>query len=329
MMPYSQLISRAFEIVRRERALWVMGFILAIFGGGGGANATWQGNMEGFRPFQDTLPTRQIPDWFRVEAIAPLVLAIVCFVVVLAIIALVARSVALAGLIYGADRAEQGRNVRWGELWRAGWSREGRRIIGLNLLLAVPFIILGIVGLIAAATVVLPAARTIISGIDPGPAVGGTLAGVGVAFVCLALLAVLVSLVLHLLGNYAARSIVLEHQPVLAAVSQGWRLLRAHPGETFIFALLLWVIGIGVGILVAVVITVMALVIGVPIFLVLLATEFPRLLLFLLAVPAVLLLLIFSALVQGPVQAYFETAWTLAWRHLTRPAAEEPVPGTL
>jgi hypothetical protein len=328
-MPYSQLISRAFDIVRRERALWVMGFILAIFGGGGGANITWQGNMEGFRPFRDTPPIRQIPDWFRLEAIAPVVLVILCFVFALGIIALVARGVALAGLIHGADRAEHGRNVRWGELWRAGWSREGRRVIGLNLLLAVPFITLGIVGLIVAATVVLPIARTIIAGIEPGPATGGTLAGVGVAFACLALIALLVSLVLHLLGNYAARSIVLEGQPVLAAVSQGWRLLRSHPGETFIFALLLWIIGIGAGILVAVVITVMALVIGVPIFLVLMVTEFPRLLLFLLAVPAVLLLILFSALVQGPVQAYFETAWTLAWRHLTRPGEEEPVPGTL
>ncbi|MCL5950420.1 MAG: hypothetical protein M1132_01640 [Chloroflexi bacterium] len=35
-MDYGRMLARAFEITRRDRALWLFGFLLAVTGGSGG-----------------------------------------------------------------------------------------------------------------------------------------------------------------------------------------------------------------------------------------------------------------------------------------------------
>ncbi|MGH2543340.1 MAG: hypothetical protein ACRDIB_11100, partial [Ardenticatenaceae bacterium] len=152
-MPYSQLLGRAFDIVRREPALWVMGVLLALFGGGGvspGFNWDFGGRTEDFN-WQGAPP--RLPEWLTVESIGPLIAVLVGAILLIIILGLVIQSIVLAGLIHGADRAAAGRDVRWGELLRAGWSRRGRRLLGLKLLLAIPALVgfvLGVIGFLAA-----------------------------------------------------------------------------------------------------------------------------------------------------------------------------------
>ena len=42
-MDYGRLISHSFEIVRRYRALWLFGFLLALTGGSGGGDVAREG----------------------------------------------------------------------------------------------------------------------------------------------------------------------------------------------------------------------------------------------------------------------------------------------
>ena len=46
-MEYSKIFKRAFDVVRNEPALWIVGIIMAIFGGAGGGSGGSGGNFGG------------------------------------------------------------------------------------------------------------------------------------------------------------------------------------------------------------------------------------------------------------------------------------------
>ncbi len=328
-MPYTELIKKAFNTVRREPALWVLGIILALFGGGssggGGNGGNFNMGSGDFGNF-DNMPNNpdfQAPAWFNAENLVPILLTVACVVIALSIVSLVVRSVALAGLIHGADRAATGEDVHWRDLWRAGWSSRGRRIIGLDLLIAIPVLlfVLVLAGLLFAFAV--PVVRAVGTGADPGTAIAGGLAGVACLF-GLIFVGTIGGWILSLIRNYAARSIVLEGRPVMEAFGRGWRLFRESLADTMVFSIMLGVIGIILGFILGLLLLVVVLVLGVPFFVFWASQEFALMTGLLLGIPVVLLIIILSSVLYGPVVAFFETAWTVTWRYLTtpRPAAE-------
>lgn len=328
-MPYTDLIKRAFNTVRREPALWVLGIILALFGGGsggGGSNFnTGTNNFGDITGGQDF----ETPAWFNEETLVTIGLALACLVIVLAIVSLFVRGVALAGLIHGADRASTGEDVHWRDLWRAGWSQRGRRIVGLNFLLAIPtllvFLILGAL-LLVAIIPLLQAADAADTNADLSTFFGSIIA-VGVGIFCLVALLSVLSWLLTLIGNYAARAIVLEDRPVRDALRYGWQLFRQHVADSMIFSIMLGVIGVVVGFIIGLLFLVVAVAVGLPLFFFWRSQDFALPLGLLLGVPALLLISILQGVLYGPLVAFFETSWTVAWRHLTTPPAAplEPV----
>ena len=46
-MDYTKILTRSFEVVRRNRALWLFGILLALFGGGGGGGGGFPGGGTG------------------------------------------------------------------------------------------------------------------------------------------------------------------------------------------------------------------------------------------------------------------------------------------
>jgi hypothetical protein len=316
-MPYSQLLGRAFDVVRREPALWILGMILALFGGGSSSPNVNMNYQMGDRDFNWEGTPPHIPDWLTVETVVPIIATVVGVIVLLMIIGLVVQSLVLAGLIHGADRAATGEDVRWGALLRAGWSRRGRRILGMKVVMAIPAFAgfaVGVAGFLVAA---LPIINTVLRGGEPSEGILATFIGGFLIFIPIVLLLVVAGLVLNLIGNYAAREIVLDDRPVMASFRSGWRLLRNNVAATIVFAILLAVIGIIAGLAIGFVILFVALLMGVPMFLLLNSWGFPMIQTVALVVILGLTLAIVGSILFGPVLAYVETAWTLAWRHLT------------
>lgn len=327
-MPYTKILSRSFETVRREPALWVLGIILAFFGGGqggSGGSGNWS-QPSGGTDGQD-FPT-ELPSWFTPEVLIPLAVVVVLVLVALSILFFVMRCVALAGLVHGAQRAATGEDVHWNDLFRFGWSQVGRRIMGLQLLLWSPWLVLLLLMAGIGLAFLVPLASAAMSGVDPtvDPSFfGGLFAFLGLA-ICLAILLSAASWIVGLVQNYAVRAIVVEGQAVSASLRTGWELFKRNVADTLVFSIMLGVIGLVVGGLTGVLLVVVILMAGIPLALFLASQSFPLTLTLAVAIPAILLIGIVSAFLQGPLLAFFETAWTLAWQHLTNPESEVVVP---
>jgi len=328
-MPYSQILSRAFEITRRYRALWVFGFLIALFGGagrGGGPNFGFgDTDFVRGRPFDGPFPFNVDP-----AAMLGVIALIVGVILVLGLITLVVRYVAEVALIDGAARADDGESVTVAGGFRRGWSRDAFYFFLAKLLLSLPIIVIAI-------GVAVVVAALLAGGIGAAAATDrGIVAALGIGLFLVVLLPAIALLILlgaalALLGQWAVREVVLRRAGPLEAIGAAWRLTRDHLTETILFGLLMLAIGFGFGLLMTpLVLMAGAIVLG-PAFL---AYQTANSLAAALAVgvPLGLLALIGFAIIAGLYVTFSSTAWTLAWRHLRgiSPASAErpePVPG--
>ena len=317
-MDHKRILSRAWTITWRYRALWLFGFLFALAsgvsftglrnlgGGGSGRGGNGGGSAPSGNPFGN-LPGNI--DW---NTVAIIVLAVVAIVLVLVVLMAVVRYVAETAMIAGVDEIESTEakfTVRRG--FRLGWSRQAFRLFLTDLAIRVPLTIAAIV-LLAAALSPLLLLLLKVKGLQLGAILAAPLG-------LLALLLILGAvLVVSLITPYIYRRVVLGKQGVFASIRQGWTLVRASLSETGLMWLvlaafrLLWplvmVPVLIVGVIVASVVGgvpaglaylisrswVAAVVVGLPLFLIVF-------------VPAV-------AYVQGLFELYQSTTWTLAYR---------------
>lgn len=328
-MPYSQILSRAFEITRRHRALWVFGFLVALFGGagGGGGGPNFNFGSRDFgrgRPFEGPLPFNIDP-----AAMVGVIVLLVGLALILVVIAAVVRFVSEVALIDGAARADDGERVTLAGGFRRGWSRDAFFFLLTKLLLALPLIVVAI-------GVAVVAAALLAGGIGAAAATErGVFAALGIGLFLIVLLPaiallVLLAMGLALLGQWAVREVVLRRAGPVEAVGAAWQLARTYPKETILFGLLMLAVSFGFGLLLTpLVLLAGALVIG-PAFL---AYQTANSLVAALAVgaPLGLLALIVFSIIAGLFVTFSSTAWTLAWRYLRgiSPAPadiSEPIP---
>lgn len=310
-MPYSQIISRAFEIVRRHRALWVFGFLVALTGGAGGnygSGANFSGPETDFNG--GTIPGFD----FNPAAVFGLILIAGLVILALVIISTIVRYVSEVALIDGAARADDGETLTVRAGFRRGWSRDALYLFLNQLILSLP-IIVAVIGAVVVAFVFLFGGFGVaqVSGRDG-------LALVGVAAFLLLLIpligiVLLLSIVISLLSQWSSREVVLRGLGPIEAIGEAWRLARSYLKETILFGLLMWAISLGFGLLMMPVLLVAGAVVVGPVFLAYQATRelLPTLLV---GVPLGLLVLVGFSIIAGLYTAFSSTAWTLAWRHL-------------
>ena len=233
-MDHGKVLKRAWHIVWRYRALWVFGFILALTAGRGSNN--WVQYTFGNEDFSGRgLRLERIP-----PNIGSILLAIgiglACLIVLLIIVAAIARYMAETALIRMVDDHEetgQKRSVRQG--FRMGWSRSAFRLFLIQLIVGLPtalvFILLfglALAPLLLWATEV-EAARVI-----------GTVATLGL-FIPIVLLAIIVGVVLSVFMKFFWRACVLEGLGVTAAIRQGYAVVRQNLKDVG----LMWLIMLG------------------------------------------------------------------------------------
>jgi len=244
-MDHLKVLKQAWETTWRYRALWVFGIILALTTGGGVNRGTSSFNGEGFSPGRE-FHIEEIPP----EVLSTLIaigIGLACVIVILIIATAIARYVAETALIRMVDDYEETgekRSVRQG--FRMGWSRTAFRLFMINLLTGLPttlaFILLFA---LAAAPLLLWATKSKALGII------GTIATVGLFFLVL-FLAIVVGAVLSLLRKFFWRACALEELGVIESIRQGFGVVRQHWKDVLVMWLIM--VGVRIGWAIAIIV---------------------------------------------------------------------------
>ncbi len=303
-MNYGQLLSRAWNIVWDNKFLILLGVLVALGSGGNsglstGSNFNSGGLETGFEtptPPSEMPEMPEMPDFqqpgrgFRnplqtVLSGVPVALALLLggLALVLGIAIWVVSTIARGGLIAGVNNIDAGGPSSFSQAWQAGWQKIGR-LLGISILPMLPVLVMGAIGLVLFLT---SAGVSTAFGERIGlPAMGNLMAVLGL----IGCVVVPITLVLGLLSAFANRACMLEDLGVFDAYSRGFSMLTNNFGS----ALVLFLIQIGIGLAMGI------------------AMILPGVLSLLCCVLWPLLLL-----VQGGIEAYFSTLWTLAWRRWT------------
>lgn len=160
-MDHIKVIKRAFQITWKYRALWLVGLLLVLAGGGvmtgfsgapggggsgrgsdgSGSNGDW-GYHEGFDTFEEAWEV--IGPW--IVGAAAIIAAVVVVSLLLGVVRVALRYVTRGSLIRMVDRYEEtGEEVKVGAAFRLGWNRSAWRMLLISLIVKLPIALLGFV----------------------------------------------------------------------------------------------------------------------------------------------------------------------------------------
>lgn len=293
-MEYGKTISRSITIVWENKFLILLGILVAIgsgsFGSGAGGGGGGGGGGSGTGDFGQFSDIGE-----EVAALAAgLIIALVCVLILVALVFWVISLVARGGLIAGVDAIESGQKSSFRQAWGAGWQKVWR-LVGISLIPAIAGLILFLVGLMAFGA--FGAIFAVFGAETPEILVTG-----GITAAVLICIFGPIVLVLSILRNFAERACMLEDLGVFDSYRRGWQVLTGNLGE----AIVLFLLQIGI-----------TIILGFFFFL-------PGLVLVLCCFLWPLLLAI-----QGGISAILSALWTLAWRTWTGgPPMVEKEPAT-
>jgi hypothetical protein len=305
-MNYGEVLSRAWQIIWKHKALWIFG-ILAGCGnvGGSSSNVSYSFSEQDLTPAMENFLRgfERIPDW----QIALLVGIGIVVMVVLVLLAVFLTTIGRIGVIRGTQQADEGATrLAFGQLFRKClpyfW-----RVFFLNLLIGLVVVVIVFVGIILGMV--------------------GTVFTLGLALLCLIPLLCLVvplSWLLFVLVEQANIAIVVENTSLIEGWRRGWQVFKDNLGTMIVMGLILY---LGVALI-------GGLIIGFPVILFVLPALVAGLLggesafgsgllvaglCFVMYLPVLIVL-------NGILTSYIESAWTLTYLRLTgRKAALEPV----
>jgi len=294
---HTAILRRAWEITRRHRALWLFGFVLALFSGGGGAG--------GGQAAQYTMGGGQRVDPALILLIVGAVLLFVVFMVLLSIVLTYSSRGALIGMVQEVEETGE-TSVRSG--WRTGWSRF-LRLFAVDLVIGIPAAIAAIVLVFLGLSPLL-----LLFAEERALSILAILLTVVLMLLVIGLL-IIMGVGLSVLGELAQRQCVLEGKGVWDSIQDGYRLGRQHLKDVGVIWLLLLAVDIGVGILLGPIAVVLFGAAAVPGIFTYLATEAPAPTL-VVSIPAVLLAVLIMSALAAIHQVFRSTVWTLAYREL-------------
>jgi hypothetical protein len=362
-----KILQRAWHILWNYRALWIFGLILALaaggsFNGSGNNGVQWREEGQGHQtpPYgsvqeflndlgrqMEKLFTQGIPEAnITGEALTAFLWTVGIFVVfmfLVGIVVTIAYYVSVHAVIRMVDEYEnKGTKMTVREGFRIGWSRTAWRLFLINLVVHLPGLLFFLILLISGVTILL--------GVLNGNMTFTTISIAAISgLVILGIfLVIILSAILSLLRPFFWRVCVLEDASVRESLRRGFGMVR----ENWKNVGLMWLVMIGLGIA-WIVVSIIAIIITIPI---VVLTGIVAVLVA--AMPALLLVAVFSAFLTGPLpwiaaalfvlplffviafspwlllgswQAVFtSTVWTLTYREIKAlPAVApqaEPVP---
>jgi len=296
---FGDVLTRAWQIIWKNKVLWVFG-IFAGCSQGGGSSGTAGGGGGGTSPSGgSSFPFERMMDQFR-QWIGdhPWVIAFfIAAALVIIVLGIFLGTIGRVGLIRGTYQAEQGaEQLIFAELF-SGSMPYFWRVFGLSFLIGMVFLVIFL----------------------PIVAFGVLTAGIG--FACLLPLICLlvpVSLVVNLVVQQANAAIVLNDLGIMDGFRSGWDVVKSNVGPVIVMAIILGVIGFAVG-----------FVIALPLFIVLLpffigminGNNSP----FWIAGICCAVYLPILFVLNGILTSFIQSAWTLTYMRLTKPQDIAPV----
>lgn len=309
-LDFGNILTRAWNIAWRNRVLWLFGVLAGCGRGGGGGfdRSSLPITPEG----QFVLPPELERTFDNIDPTVFIVAAL-CLGLLIFVIVVVAQTLGIGGLIGGIDRADAAGSVSFGEAWSIATAKF-LPLLGLTLIIAV-------ITIIAVLIVIVP-----------GVILSVATFGLGLlCFLPLICIFVIIAMLFGLVVQFAQIGVVVDNLPVFDSLRRGWEVFRANLANTIILAIIVGVIGIVVSLVLALplLLVVLPAIAGIAGF----ATENQALgmggLIF--ALVCFCLYLPVLVVLSGILQAWMTSAFTLAYKTFTRPAAAPPAsfaPGT-
>ncbi len=315
---FGEVLSRAWQIVWKRRALWIFGILASCSRGNSSPNFNWNMNDGGsFNGGTPNLPP-QLEQFFLFIArnLAGIIAVTIALVCILWIVTIFLGTIGRIGLIRGTWQAETGGTTAFGQLFSESlpyfW-----RVFGLSLLVGLPFLFV-IGGLVA--TILVFAISVSHQG---NTAAIGLLALMPFFLACICLL-IPIGFVVNLIVRQSERAIVLENAGVFQSLSRGWDIFRKNLGPILVMAIILAVIGLVVGFAIA--IPVLIVVVPSTIAFVAGGNQGVNWGAMYFALACMCLLAPVLWLVNGILVAYLESAWTLTYMRLVKPLDTDTPP---
>jgi hypothetical protein len=336
-MDFGATISRAIKITWNYKILWILGFLAALGTGGGGSPGG--ANFTSPQSFGNTFSRGgNLPPWIQqlTQHPEPLIAAasvFACLVVIIGLVLAVVGIISRGGLIAGVQQVETEGTTTFGGAWKAGAARFWS-LLGLNLLLAIPMIILVVIlvvifavafGGIIAAAIATNGRGT--NNSDAG-AIVGLLGGGITVMCCLLCVVVLYGLLTEALTTFGERAIVIEKLGVMASISRAWGIFRANLGNIILLALIMGAITFAISLVTGAIALAVLVPTMLPAILELSRGGTPGVATIILGVAGVIVGIILGAIVRTLFITFNSTAWTLAFRQFTgiAPAITAPPP---
>ncbi len=313
-MDIGRILARSLEIAWRYKFLWLLGFVMALTGGGS-SNFNYSQNAPS-PSTPRTGPSLQPPDQ---GAVAAILIFVACLLLIFLVLFFYFRFVARGAMVATVRAAEAGATPTLGSAWREGQSYYVR-LLGLGFLVGLPLIGFAIILLLVA---FVPFIGTISAAIqndqsfntNPGPFISGLLGFF--ALICCAVVCIwILELVIHPIYEFAVRAIMLENTGVTEGLSRGYRRLRENLGNTLLLYLILIASRIGW--------SVAELIISIPVFLIFFALVLAALsagtiaiiiVAFVIGIPVGLLF----AFIEGLFEVFESNVWTEGYLSLLTP----------
>jgi hypothetical protein len=249
-------------------------------------------------------------------------IAILCGVLLLAILFTILRYVSFTALVRMADRYEDsGEKVSVRDGFRLGWSRGAFRTWLVDLLFGLAsLVVVLLLGLVAGAPLLLWLTGEQTAGVV------GTVIAVALGFLFILLL-IVVAIAVSILLQLVYRAVMLEGMGVMDGIRRGWALFRRRLGDVIIMGLILFGIGLVFTVLMIPLVLVLLLagvvVAGLPALLAGAITNIfaqgnlPPIIAAAVGLPILFAVLIVPLVIVGGLFETFKTnVWTLAYREL-------------
>ncbi len=351
-MDHFKIFKRAWDIVWKYRTLLLIGLVLVLVGGAvggrfmgapGGGSPGGGGSSSGSSGEGGDMSA---PDWDVVwDKIVPIVIAVLIVIAILFVLSIllalarfVLRYVTRAALIKMVDRYEETEEqIGFMEGLRLGWSGPAaRRLFIIRLILALPLILLTLLGLLAGAalTIVLVVLVIVVANSGGGGAVvAAVVFGIALFFIFmlilmpLSLIAILLRVIISVVQEIAFRICALQGKGAWESIQEAVALIRRNLWPTALQALLLFGLGIAWNIALFIVIVPLALlaffIAGLPALILgsivaLFTSPILALILgmFIFGALVILLLALPGVAFATFATVYHSTVWTLTYREL-------------
>lgn len=241
-MDYTALITRSWNIVWKNKVLWVLGFF---------AGLAAAGSQVGNSSYNSSNSGEISPE--ILAAIGAMAILLSCIAIIMALVVWVLSTAARGGLIGSVSLLDDDETATLtvGEAMQPGL-KSFWRMIGINVVLSLPFILL--FGTMMVFVFVMVGGMAAFVSLSEGA--DAAFATFGIAMLCFVLfmcLLIPVGMVVQFIQAFAVRGTVLRELTITDSIKHGWDVLRHNVGEIILLSILFWFIslafGIGIGII--------------------------------------------------------------------------------